>query len=523
MNRIILFLLLVNIILLLLIIYIKKSILKLEDFKFSDLSEECKNFYKTYYEEEKYFKDRNLNDNQKICVKNINKSIIEDIKDNSKNNILEGPCIVDDMFETEKIKDKLNNICYKNPPFKYHRDYFVNTYDDTNNDMCDTRSEVLSKYSNNEVKYNIDPNNKNSCIIDEGLWNSYFTYHYDQNNLVTKPIQFAKKYYKEEESQNYKLNLDGNNISKNCKKEKVTGVPKEVLNYMINNKSNFKDFKNVKEIVKEYDTIMQTGKNTRAINTINELKLYNCVIQDSSSKVKLTKPENVLDIDHIVPLENAWYSGAWKWKPWQLFSYANDMTPGHLEVTPATMNRSKSYKSIDEWKPTTFNDSDKFKDLNIKSKISNEADCEYAANYSSIKHRWNLGITDQEYNELNNIFDKKECETSLSKYPVDFNLYGKSLNLSETNPNLIAFGINDKNSKKYKDIINLQNKYKQYCTPITQINNKINTEFKNDILNDTNSKNLELWNKKHFINLYTSASEKEKKNLLCQVLFKNIK
>lgn len=56
-----------------------------------------------------------------------------------------------------------------------------------------------------------------------------------------------------------------------------------------------------------------------------------------------------LDIDHIIPLKNAWSSGADKWTDEQRRDFANDLA--NLLAVSASANRSKGAKGPDEWMP----------------------------------------------------------------------------------------------------------------------------------------------------------------------------
>jgi hypothetical protein len=60
-----------------------------------------------------------------------------------------------------------------------------------------------------------------------------------------------------------------------------------------------------------------------------------------------------LDIDHLVPLKEAWLSGADQWTKEQRVAYANDMNnPDHLVAVALGANRSKGAKDPAEWMPT---------------------------------------------------------------------------------------------------------------------------------------------------------------------------
>ena len=57
-------------------------------------------------------------------------------------------------------------------------------------------------------------------------------------------------------------------------------------------------------------------------------------------------------IDHTVPLANAWTSGAWSWTHAQRVAYANDLADAdHLVPILTHENESKIDKGPDGWKP----------------------------------------------------------------------------------------------------------------------------------------------------------------------------
>ena len=83
-----------------------------------------------------------------------------------------------------------------------------------------------------------------------------------------------------------------------------------------------------------------------------------------------------LDIDHFVPLSEAWQSGAWRWSASTREAYANDLGyPLSLIAVTATTNRQKSDMDPAEWMPpfTSYR-------------------CTYISTWIAIKWRWRLTI-----------------------------------------------------------------------------------------------------------------------------------
>ncbi|MFI9630525.1 HNH endonuclease family protein [Streptomyces sp. NPDC052042] len=58
-----------------------------------------------------------------------------------------------------------------------------------------------------------------------------------------------------------------------------------------------------------------------------------------------------IDIDHIVPLKEAWRSGASEWSADERRSFANDLVHSQLIAVSAGSNRSKGDKDPGNWRP----------------------------------------------------------------------------------------------------------------------------------------------------------------------------
>ena len=81
-----------------------------------------------------------------------------------------------------------------------------------------------------------------------------------------------------------------------------------------------------------------------------------------------------VDVDHIVALEDAWYSGAYAWTREERERFAND--PGELLAVSASANRAKGSHGPDAWQPPNI-----------------EFWCTYGTLYRDIKAQWHLTIS----------------------------------------------------------------------------------------------------------------------------------
>ncbi len=107
-----------------------------------------------------------------------------------------------------------------------------------------------------------------------------------------------------------------------------------------------------------------------------------------------TKPSS-LDIDHVVPLKEAWDSGAWAWTSSGRRRFANDLGDWRaLRAVTAASNRSKGDKDPAQWLPplTSFH-------------------CTYATDWVVVKVRWSLRVDAGERSALRGILSECPART----------------------------------------------------------------------------------------------------------------
>ena len=79
-----------------------------------------------------------------------------------------------------------------------------------------------------------------------------------------------------------------------------------------------------------------------------------------------------VQVDHIVPLAVAWYSGASRWSDRRRVKFAND--PLNLVATSGKLNMRKAAHTPDQWLPPTRK-------------------CAYVKRYAKVVKKYNLSIT----------------------------------------------------------------------------------------------------------------------------------
>ncbi|CAB4324715.1 MAG: DUF1524 domain-containing protein [Actinobacteria bacterium] len=92
------------------------------------------------------------------------------------------------------------------------------------------------------------------------------------------------------------------------------------------------------------------------------------------------------DIDHLVPLENAFRSGGWRWDVTRRRAFANN--PAELVAASATSNRSKGSDPPNAWRPP-----------------NRDSWCAYATGWVDVKVAWGLTATTEERDALGQMLD----------------------------------------------------------------------------------------------------------------------
>ncbi|MFI8432674.1 HNH endonuclease family protein [Streptomyces sp. NPDC079020] len=95
-----------------------------------------------------------------------------------------------------------------------------------------------------------------------------------------------------------------------------------------------------------------------------------------------------LDIDHMVPLAEAWRSGASSWTTAQRQSFANDLTRPQLIAVTDNVNQSKSDQDPGEWLPS-------------RSAYL----CTYARAWVHVKHYYDLSVDSAEKSALQSVLN----------------------------------------------------------------------------------------------------------------------
>ena len=134
------------------------------------------------------------------------------------------------------------------------------------------------------------------------------------------------------------------------------------------------------------------GCNTRREVLIQESQIPvtisgNCQVSGqwlSLFDLVVTTDASTFDVDHMVPLKEAWDSGAHSWDSKTRTAFANDLGyPHSLIAVSARSNRSKSDRDPAQWLPP-----------------NSVFACEYGFRWLAVKYRWSLSIDSQEALQL---------------------------------------------------------------------------------------------------------------------------
>lgn len=117
--------------------------------------------------------------------------------------------------------------------------------------------------------------------------------------------------------------------------------------------------------------------------------------------VTWTNPSDV-DIDHFVPLQEAWRSGAYGWTASQRRNFANDLTlTDSLVAVTDSVNSAKGSRDPSAWLPPAL-----------------ETECRYALEWVTVKYRWHLMVDVAEKAALDRLVSG-ECGARLVSVPPD--------------------------------------------------------------------------------------------------------
>ncbi len=131
-----------------------------------------------------------------------------------------------------------------------------------------------------------------------------------------------------------------------------------------------------------------------------------------------------LDIDHMVPLKEAWDSGAYAWNAEQRQQFANDLSDSRpLIAVQAGQNRSKSDKDPSNWIPPNKN-----------------YVCTYLANWVAIKSHWRLSMDTSEWGRIKNLLTASCATTTIAPWgsASASNGSGGSSNVTSAPTNTVA-------------------------------------------------------------------------------------
>jgi hypothetical protein len=127
-------------------------------------------------------------------------------------------------------------------------------------------------------------------------------------------------------------------------------------------------------VVLKAESLVATTQNSNCtIDTGKWFSYYNASTYTHASS---------LQIDHTVPVENVWISGAWRWTQATRIRYYNDLRdPRTLVAVDIHDNESKGDQDPTTWTPP-------------------DGTCRYLDSWVAVKTRWHLNVTGAEKTKL---------------------------------------------------------------------------------------------------------------------------
>lgn len=102
---------------------------------------------------------------------------------------------------------------------------------------------------------------------------------------------------------------------------------------------------------------------------------------------KILSDSSTIDIDHLVPLHEAWDLGAHEWDRSRAADFAND--PENLAITTSEMNRSKGSSAPTAWLPP-----------------EEEFRCEYLTRFGQILDKYGLALPENDHRLFEDLRDR---------------------------------------------------------------------------------------------------------------------
>lgn len=156
--------------------------------------------------------------------------------------------------------------------------------------------------------------------------------------------------------------------------EDRTGYDRDLFNHWVDADGDGCDTRD-EVLISEADDAPTVGSSC-SISGGRWYSYYDGVSQTSAS---------ALDIDHMVPLAEAWDSGASSWSSAEREAYANDLGDSRsLIAVTAGENRSKGDQDIAEWLPSGDN-------------------CRYLREFVAVKVRWGLSVDSAEKSAMSSL------------------------------------------------------------------------------------------------------------------------